>query len=254
MGLLIKITSFLLIIILSSVFAGTVKADGPATIPESFTATYQVLHKNRRLANVTVMLSRNGNNWRLHGYTHDTRGLASLLKVRGTQTTTGWWQEGRFYPEDYQFAFSLIGYKTAWFADFDWATGTVTSKSRKWHKVLPMEGGLVDPLSLSMNIGLRLLDNPHKVAISVLDEDKIDQQFYQQDRDETFDTALGCVKATRVSRVRSHSKRTSIFWYADDYAYLPILIRHAKNDGNDFKLKIISLAVGGKPIQAASKC
>ena len=254
MGLFIKLNSLLLFIVLSSIQPDLAEAAGSKAIPREYTATYKVLHNGNRLANVTVRLSHRDDIWTLHGFTHDTRGLAGVLNVRGVQTTTGKWQDGRFYPDDYRFSFSLIGYKSAWLSDFDWPSGTVTSSGRKWDKKLSLEGGAIDPFSLSLNIRALLTESPQHMAINVLDEDKIDQQEYQSDRNEMLDTALGCMNTTRVKRMRSNAKRTSMFWYAHDHDYVPILILHSKKNGNDFKLKIISLDIGGQLVEPVSHC
>ena len=134
MGLFIKLTSLLLLVVLSSIQPDLAIAAGSRDAPREYSATYQVLHNGNRLANVTVRLSHQDGTWTLHGFTHDTRGLADVLNVRGFQTTTGRWQHGRFYPDNYKFSFSLIGYKSAWHADFDWSSGIVRSSGKKWDK------------------------------------------------------------------------------------------------------------------------
>lgn len=254
MGTFTKLNSLLLFIVLSSIQPAPAKAAGPAVIPQDYTAKYQVLHNGNRLAEVTISLSHQGDIWTLHGYTHDTRGLADVLNVHGIQTTTGKWQNGRFYPDDYKFSFSLIGYKSAWRAAFDWPSGIVSSRGKKWDTELPLEGGAIDPFSLSLNIRSLLTETPQHMAVNVIDEDKIDQQVYRAESNETLDTALGCMETTRVRRIRNNAKRTSMFWYANDHDYVPILIRHAKKNGHDFKLKIISLEVDGLQVQPVGHC
>jgi len=254
MVLSVKFNLLLLSIVLSSIQPGPVSAaDSPAR-PQDYTATYQVLHNGNNLAEVTVRLSHQGGVWTLHGFTHDTRGLADILNVQGAQTTTGRWLGGRFIPEAYSFSFSLIGYKTAWKADFDWQSGVVTTTGKAWDTQISLADGAVDPFSLSLNIRSQLTENQHHMAINVIDEDEIDQQIYRADRQEALDTALGCLDTTRVKRIRNHSKRTSMFWYANDHDYVPVLIRHSKKNGNDFKLQIISLDIGGQGIQPVSHC
>jgi hypothetical protein len=213
-----------------------------------------VLRNGNWLAEVTVQLSRQGDTWTLHGFTHDTRGLADVLNVRGVQTTTGKFQEGRFYPDDYKFSFSLIGYKFAWHAAFDWPAFVVSSRGKKWDTELSLEGGAIDPFSLSLKIRSLLAANTQHMAVNVIDEDRIDQQVYRVESKEAVDTALGCMDTTRVSRVRDNTKRTSMIWYANDHDYIPVLLRHSKKKGNDFKLKIISLEVAGQSVQAENRC
>lgn len=254
MGPFIKLNTLLLFLFISIIQAEPVQATGSSDVPQEYTARYQVLHNGNRLADVTVRLSHEGNTWILHGYTHNTRGLADVLNVHGVQTTTGTWQEGRFYPEDYRFSFSMIGYKSSWHAGFDWVTGVVNSSGKKWDKQLPINGGATDPFSLSLSIRSLLAENQQHMTIDVIEEDKLDQQEYQAQSNEPLDTALGCMDTTRVKRIRKNAKRTSMFWYANDHNYVPVQVRHAKKNGNDFKLKIISLDVAGKDVLAVDHC
>ena len=83
----------------------------PSVYPRAYKAVYQVLRNYKDVARVTVGLSHQHKLWTLHGYTHDTRGMAKFLRIKGAQTTTGTWGNGRFIPDEYEQSFSLIGYK-----------------------------------------------------------------------------------------------------------------------------------------------
>jgi hypothetical protein len=223
-------------------------------IPQDYTAVYKVLRNDKNLAEVTIRLSHQDDIWTLHGFTHDMRGLADVLNVKGTQTTTGIWQDGRFLPGDYRFSFSVIGYKSKWQANFDWPSGFVTTSSKSGDTQLPLAGGAVDPFSLSLNIRSLLAEKQTSMAVNIIDKDEIDEQMYRADLEESVDTALGCFQTTRVKRVRENKKRVSMVWYANDYSYVPVLMQHSKKKGNDFRLQIISLDVGGQQIQPESHC
>ena len=254
MGPLFKFNSLLLSIVLTGIQPSLANAADSFAIPQDYSATYKVLHNGNKRAEVTVSLSHQGDTWTLHGFIHDTRGLADVLNVQGTQTSNGKWLDGRFVPDDYSFSFSLIGYRSAWQADFDWSSGIVTSRGKKRDTKLSLANGATDPFSLSLNIRSLLTEDLHQMAVYVLDEDKIDQQVYRADINQSLDTALGCMETTRVSRLRNNSKRTSMFWYANKHDYIPVLIRHSKKKGSDFRLKIISLNVGGQPVHKVNPC
>ncbi len=249
-----KITSFLLCTILS-VFplVSLQAAEGPA-IPQDYTAVYRVLRNDKAVAEVTIRLSHQDNIWTLHGFTHDMQGLADWLNVKGVQTATGRWLDGEFIPDNYKFSFSLLAYKTTWQAVFDWPSGIVTTTSKSGDSQMPLVGGAIDPFSLSLNISSQLANHQSPMVVNIVDEDDIKKHLYEVDREESIDTALGCLAVTRVMRIRKNLKRTSLVWYADDHNYIPVLIRHSKKHGNDFKLKIISLDVGGQPVQPVGPC
>jgi hypothetical protein len=249
-----RFTSLSLIITLLTFSPIRVKAVEVSTVPQDYTAVYRVLRNDQDLAEVTIRLSHQDDIWTLHGYTHDMRGLADLLNVKGVQTTTGRWQDGRFVPENYNYSFSVVGYKTAWQAVFDWPSGVVTSSSKAGDIQLPLTGGAIDPFSLSLNIRSFLAGNQSQMAVNVVDEDKIKNHVYQVDLKEPVNTALGCLETTRVKRIRKKLKRNSLVWYANKHNYVPVLIQHSKKKGNDFRLQIISLDIGGQPIQPTASC
>ena len=231
-----------------------VEADESAVAPQEYTAIYQVLRNNKNLAKVTIGLAHQGDTWTLHGFTHDMQGLADTLNIKGVQTVSGRWQDDRFLPEDYDFSFSLIGYKTTWHADFDWPSGIVTTRSKSGKTQLSLENGAVDPFSLSLNISSYLNADQSRMAVEVIDEDEIENHLYEADLEESVQTALGCMKTTRVKRIRKNSKRTSLVWYANDHNYVPIQMRHFKKKGKGLTLQIISLDIAGQAVQPLAGC
>jgi len=251
---LFSLTTLLLCMLFSAFPLESGEAAEALATPPDFTAVYQVTRNDKDMAEVTVQLSHQDNIWTLHGYTHDMQGLADLLNVKGAQTVTGRWQGGSFKPENYDFSFSLVGYKTAWHAEFDWPSGVVTTRSKSGDVQLPLTGSAVDPFSLSLNIGSYLDQNQAHMTVNIIDEDKIENHVYLADLEESVDTPLGCLETTRVKRIRNNEKRTSLAWYANDYSYIPVLIRHFKKNLKGIKLQIISLEIAGQQVQPVASC
>ena len=250
----LKSSLLLIIFTLAASLPGNKQAWGATSIPRDYTATYRVLRNDNHMAEVTVKLSHQDGGSTLHGFIHDTRGLADFLNVKGFQTVTGKWQDGVFFPDHYHFKFSVIGFKSVWKANFDWSAGTVTATRKKRDTLLPLTDGANDPFSLSLNIGSHLAKNQDVMSVNVVEEDKIEQQRYQVDNQELLNTSLGCIDTTRVKRIRDNTKRTSLFWYANDHDFVPVQIRHSKKKGNDFTLEIISLNVAGQEIRPTGAC
>ena len=226
----------------------------PAASVKEYTAVYEVSRNNKNLAEVTVQLSQEDGVWTFHGFTHDVEGLADLLNVKGVQTVTGQWLDGIFVPENYDFSFSLIGYRMNWNAEFDWSSGIVTTRTKSGKSELPLASGAVDPFSLSLNISSHLARDQAQVAVDVIDEDEIENHIYQADLEESVDTALGCLETTRVKRIRKSSKRTSLVWYANEHSYVPVLAQHFKKKDKGLRLQIISLNIAGQTIQPVASC
>lgn len=234
--------------------AGPATAIESTTIPREYTAVYKVIRNDKELAAVTIDLSQEEDTWRLHGFSHDTQGLAKLINFKGSQTATGKWQNGRFRPDNYTFSYSLIGIKNKWEAIFDWQTGVVETHSKRGENLLPMNGMANDPFSLSLNLRSQLAENLSEMPANVVDEDKIRNQIYRTEPQARIDTPLGCLDTTLVSRVRKNKKRTSLGWYAQDYHFIPVRLQHKVKKGSNLELMIVSLEIEGTPVQPNAPC
>ena len=225
-----------------------------AAAPQDYKAVYKVLRNGKELAAVTIQLSHQQDVWKLHGFTHDTRGLAKFLHIKGTQTTIGKWLDGRFRPENYSFSFSLAGFRKSWQALFDWPSNMVTTRSKRGAVPLQMSEDAIDPLSLSLNLGSELVNNQARMSAHVVEEDKIKEYVYDVARAETTDTALGCINTTRLQRLRNNPNRISQGWYARNYNFIPVRMQHKSNKGNDLELRITALEIEGRTVEAVAPC
>jgi len=234
------------------------------SVPQDYTAVYKVLRNEKELAAVTISLSHQQDVWTLHGYSHDTRGFAEFLRIKGTQTTTGKWHDGRFRPDNYELSFSLIGFKTNWQALFDWQTGIVETTGKQGKSRLPMESYANDPFSLSLNLRYQLAKNLSAppvsspgdgvIDIKVVDEDEIENHQYRFDPQGRTNTGLGCLDTTLVRRVRENRKRLSLGWYAQDHQFIPVRMQHKSKKGTNLELLIVSLEIDGTEIQPTAPC
>jgi len=254
MAALIKIGFLLLCLLSPGLQASSTDAQETTPVPHEYTAIYRVERNDKEVGEITISLTRKDELWTLHGYTHDMHGLAKFLKIKGTQTSNGRWKDGRFMTEDFKIAFSLIGYKTGWTAEFDWLAEIVTIDDKGNKTELSLADGATDPFSLFLNIRSYLTENQTQVTLNIIDEDVIDTELYEVEPDERFDSALGCLKTTRFKRIRKNNKRTSMVWYADQYDHIPVLMHHSKRKGNKLELLITSLQFDGQQIEPGSSC
>ncbi len=253
------------VVALSAMLAGTSVMAAPAVRPEpistprDYTAVYKVLRKDKRLAAVTISLSHQQDVWTLYGFSHDPRGLAKFLNIKGMQTAIGTWRDGKFRPDSYAFSFSLIGFRKSWQALFDWQAGNVEIRGKHDTIQLALDGATTDPLSLALNLRSQLVksraeESAHEVDISIVDEGQIQRQVYRLEPQGRTDTPLGCINTILVRRVRANSKRVSLGWYAQDYQFVPVRIQHKNKHGTNLELLIVSLEIDGTPVQPTAAC
>jgi len=243
----------------TSVLAEPTAALESATALREYTAVYDVLRKGKRLAAVTISLSHQQDSWKLYGFSHDPHGLARFLNVKGTQSVTGKWHDGKFRPDSYAFSFSLIGFKKSWQAFFDWQGGHVEIRSKKSKIRFPLDGDTTDPFSLALTLRSRWVENPadksaNEVDIRIVDERKITHQVYRLEPQGRIDTPLGCLNITLVRKIRTNSKRASLGWYAQEYQFIPVRIQHKNKRGTKLELLMVSLEIDGTPVQPTAPC
>jgi hypothetical protein len=87
-----------------------------------------------------------------------------------------------------------------------------------------------------------------------VDEDEIDEHLYATSGSDALSTAVGCFEVVQLQRVRENSKRYSRGWYAPALHYFPLRVRHGKEGGSDFDLRIRQLSLGGEPVQGPAEC
>lgn len=223
-------------------------------VPMEYTAVYEVLRKDKPVARVTLELSQHGEEWTFRGFTHDMQGLAKLLHVEGEQAVVGSWQQGYFQPDSYSFSFTLVGFKNSWRAEFDWPAKIVTTHSKQGKTSLPLAGGAMDPMSLFLNTGSYLSEGRVQIPIDLIDEDEIKNHLYAAQTSVLLETMVGCMKTTRVKRVRENSTRTSLAWYAETLGYIPVKLQHFKKKGKGMQVRIISLLIDGQDIRLPASC
>jgi len=228
--------------------------DSLSVAPREYTAVYEVLRNDNQVAKVTLELSRSGDNWLYRGYTHDMQGLASVLRVKGEQSVTGIWAAGFFQPSQFEFSFSLAGYRNRWRAEFDWQAGEVITGKKRHKTTLSLANNAMDPISLFLNTGSLLTKSQTQMELDVIDEDEIEHHLYQAEAIEGLETTLGCLATTRVDRIRKNAKRTSRAWYANDLGYIPVMLQHKKQKGKSLTMKMISLIIDGDPVQPSASC
>ena len=247
------LSAYAVVLAVLAIWATAIAAE-PVAPPPDYTAVYKVLRNDRELAAVTIELSHSQDVWKLHGFSHDTRGLAKFLNIKGSQTTVGTWLDGRFRPDSYSYAFSLIGVKQNWRAIFDWQTNTLELQDKKHKTRLPLDGFIDDPFSLSLNLMILLITEQPEITARIVDEDKIETHIYTTEPRVKIETPLGCLATTLVTRMRENKKRVSLAWHAQNHHFVPVKMLHKNKKGTRLELLITALEIDGKPLIPTTAC
>jgi hypothetical protein len=228
-------------------------ADTRTDVP--FEAVYEVTINGKPRIETRVSLAENGGQWKFESRSKGTRGLTRLLGADSHETSTGQFQDGRFIPSEFQHRSKLAGRDDIWTAGFDWTGMQVNLSHAEGDSVLPVNAGTTDPMSMTLAIRKLLGQGLRNFTMEVVNEDEIKRYEYQAGEAENLDTPLGCLETIPLIRVRkAGSKRFSSSWYAGSLAWLPVRIRHGKQGGKVFEMRISHLVMDGKEVSGPSAC
>jgi hypothetical protein len=232
-------------------FAGPVLADWP---PPSYEAVYDIYMDGKPRMETRVSFTREANRWRFENTGQGTKGLARFLRAATTDSASGTWEGVTTLPATFQHDSKVAGRHDIWSAQFDWQAGTVLTRHEEGESELPLEPGTVDPLGLTLALQSRINQGLTEWELKVVDEDEIDQHRYRAMPREQVQTALGCLEAVEVERVRENSKRYSSVWYAPELSFITVFMQHGKRGKHDFEMRIRELKVDGQAIPAREAC
>jgi hypothetical protein len=124
---------------------------------------------------------------------------------------------------------------------FDWPAAQIEVHSHAGQATLPLSPGVTDPLSLNLAVmwDLQRGQLPEQYALV----DGIEPRVYQirNEGEDTLKTAFGPVRTVRVSQTRPDGNRTTTFWFAIEWHFLPVQITRQKKGREDLRLEIRSL-------------
>lgn len=220
----------------------------------SFEARLEVLRNGKVMGETVFTFTAAEGKWRMETQTRGTRGLARLIGLDEASFSEGDWQDGNARPLRFERTVKAI--KTIrWSADFDWAEGVVRTVHPDGESSLELQPGVIDETAIGLRVRAGLAQGEDDWHLLVVDEDEIEQQHFSVRAVERVQTALGCLDAHRVEKIRDpSSKRYTRTWYADDYDFVPVRIEHGKRGDDHMESRIIEITVDGKKVDRVPDC
>ncbi|MFT5140201.1 MAG: hypothetical protein ACI9H8_001100 [Lysobacterales bacterium] len=225
-----------------------------AGIATPFEAAYTVYIDGKPRMESVMKLVKDGNVWLLSNTGKGTKGLAKLLGASSEERSIGRIENDQFRTLEYSQHTKIMAKDTQWSAKIDpdgLEVSTVHKDGEGRYKYL---AGAVDPLSLTIALRSSLTQGLSQFVMHVIDENEMDHHKFQAGKLEDLQTALGCFKSVKVTRVRENSSRYSSGWYAKDLNYLPVKLLHGKEGGREFEMRITQLRIDGQDIAGIATC
>lgn len=223
---------------------------------QQYEARYAVYRNGKLAGKAEFTFGRNGEDgrWQIRSEAAGTHGLARLLRARDIEYAEGTILEGRFRPDEFMHHSSVAGIDDRWTADFDWEHGLVKIEEGRERRQFELSKGVVDGLSLKLEIQRRLRAGQEDLNFRMVDDDEIEQQNFRQLQPERLETSLGCLETVPVERVREGSTRYTRSWHAPELGYVTVRMEHGKKGGDHLEMRITELVLDGETITPQAGC
>jgi hypothetical protein len=165
-------------------------------------------------------------------------GLASLLFTQSVdEEVEGELIEGRPRPLHYR-AEKVSAEPTSVSLDFEWNLDRATTVVDGKKGSVLLQPLTVDPLSLILLTMADLRSGRMPSEYSVLDGDRLKTYRVELGEKAMTATPIGHLKTQAVMRKRPHSRKTTTFWHAPEWQFLPVQISRTKDRSETVRLII----------------
>lgn len=229
-------------------------AAGWSADPPDFKVSMDMFRNGKLMAETTFTFTSRDDQWVMQSKTSGIKGLARMIGLEEQSISRGDWEDNLPRPLNFERNVKAIK-KMRWAAQFDWPQGEVHSIHPDGESTLEIGPGVVDESTLGMIIRRGLERGEEEWFLQVLDEDEIEQQHFKSLPAKSIQTAVGCVTAYAVEKIRrAGSTRYTRTYHARDHAFVPVLIEHGKKEGEHLESRLKSLEIDGKTISPGADC
>ena len=116
-----------------------------------------------------------------------------------------------------------------------------TRKKKK--RETDLQPDYLGPISYQLQLRRDLAQSDSPLEYTVISRGKIKRYQFERLGNEVITTELGDINAVKIRRVRDSKERETIFWMAEEYAYLPVKIWQREEDGESYEMLLKSLTL-----------
>jgi len=219
-----------------------------------FEARLDLLRNDKLAGEMTFQLESDADRWTMSSETRGVKGLARLLGLHEQSVGHGSWVHAAPRPLHYERTVDVIR-TLRWTAEFDWSRNRVHTVYPDGESTLELPPGAVDEAALGLAIRRGLARGETEWRLPLVDEDEIENAHFRTRSVESLQTALGCVTAHVVEKVRREgSRRYTRTWYAAEHGFAPVRMEHGKQGGDRIEARIVSLTLADDPVRPGPDC
>ncbi|MDQ7997592.1 MAG: DUF3108 domain-containing protein [Luteibacter sp.] len=205
-----------------------------AAVPQSFTATYNVLQGGSPLGEATIVLKSAGNGqFEYTNASKGTAGLAAALGANATETSRFAWAGQVPQAVSYHYQMDASFKQKTRDIKVQGATVQVQDNSKSFsYAAVP---GMIDRNTLPLALGVALRDGKQEAAFPVAVKQAVENQQFKVSGKEKITVPAGSFDTVRVDR--TDADRGFNAWYAP--AKYPVPVKLAQKDGGDLTLELV---------------
>lgn len=213
---------------------------------------------NAEIGRVDVELAQREDG--LWHYSIESRATAWYVKMLGVSTTEiAWfqWYDGGVLPLTYYHVSREPGRDRFWQHRYDWQKMQTETRTHDDELSVPIEVGVVDPLSLRLAAVARIAEQApvfESFSMPVLERDEIERQEYRYSSMERLEIDGRCFRTVVFERFRKEgSGRNYRAWHAESLGWMPVKIAH-EDDRKPITLTLDHWDSSGTGLPEPSKC
>jgi len=205
-----------------------------ADVPQSFTATYQVLKDGGPLGEATVTLKpAGGGQFEYSNETKGTSGLAAMLGANVSETSRFTWTG--HVPQAVSYHYEMQAAIKSKTRNLAVQGNTVQVQDNKKSFSYAAVPGMVERNTLPLALGLALRSGKKEVALPVAVKQEVENQQFKVSATEKVTVPAGSFDAVRVDR--TDADRGFNAWYVP--SKYPVPVKLAQKDGGDLTMELV---------------
>ncbi len=200
-------------------------------------AVYTVERDGKAVGDATYTLAANSDgSWTLRSITKGTSGMARMVGLDVREESTFRWQNGAIQGLHYDYRQDAAIKHKQRQIDFDWSSNQAHVRDNKDTFDFAIPTGAMDRSSVALVLGEALAAGKRDVVLPVVVKDRVEQQHFVAQPEETIQVPAGSFRAVRFERTDVSGKARS--WYATSVTALPLRVEQTQGDGSVVVLEL----------------
>ncbi|OUS17218.1 hypothetical protein A9Q88_05160 [Gammaproteobacteria bacterium 50_400_T64] len=154
--------------------------------------------------------------------------------------------EGRIRTDGYVSKRSFFGSKRKEKLVIDHQLNKAIYTRKKKRRETTLQPDHLGPVSYQLQLRRDLAQADSPLKYTVISHGKIKSYQFERLGEEAISTGIGDITALKIRRIRDNKERETVFWMAEEFAYLPVKIWQREEDGKSYEMTLKSVSFEGR--------